>query len=134
MSDGVEDRYLDVLQNIELAIVSVYQEKPDIVDSSVDRALESLIRLYNAEISKRARPALRLGENDQLLFDRIYGMCEWRLGRSQAVPTKMEKNLPEPKRPEEMVTCLKRIRSSVKHWTKIGGRQGYLNFVSQYVG
>ena len=38
-----------------------------------------------------------------------------------------------PISPEEAVLCLKRIRKSIARWTKVGGRQGYLTFVSQYV-
>jgi hypothetical protein len=33
----------------------------------------------------------------------------------------------------ELVLCLKRIRKSIDFWTKEGGRQGYLNYVSEYV-
>ncbi|WP_155960635.1 hypothetical protein [Fischerella sp. PCC 9605] len=31
----VEDKHLDVLQNIEFAIVQVYQERPDLIDAEV---------------------------------------------------------------------------------------------------
>lgn len=34
---------------------------------------------------------------------------------------------------EKIVACLKRIKSSVKLWTKKGGRQGYLNFIEQHI-
>jgi hypothetical protein len=135
MSDSFEDRYLDVLQNIEFAIVSVYNEHPDLVDSNVDRALEALIRVYNAEANQRTPPALKLSEIDQTLFDRIRDMCEWRLGRGEAVQVETDTGefKPTPKTVEEIVACLKRIRLSVKRWTTQGGRQGYLRFVSQYV-
>jgi hypothetical protein len=132
MTDSFEERYLDVLQNIEFAIVSVYKEHPNLADSNVDRALEGLIRVYNAEASKRTLPILKLSEIDQSLFERIQAMCDWRLGRGEAVETEAGEFKPEPKTVEEIVACLKRIRLSVKRWTTQGGRQGYLKFVSQY--
>ena len=39
----------------------------------------------------------------------------------------------QPKTPEEILACLKRVRTSVKRWHKSGGRRGYLDFVSQYI-
>jgi hypothetical protein len=135
MPDTFEDRYLDVLQNIEFAIVSVYNEHPDLVDSNVDRALEGLTRVYHAEANQRTPPTLKLSEIDQTLFDRIQDMCEWRLGRGEAVQVQTDTSefKPTPKTVEEIVACLKRIRLSVKRWTTQGGRQGYLRFISQYV-
>lgn len=34
---------------------------------------------------------------------------------------------------DEIIACLKRIRKSIEHWNRRGGRQGYLNFASQFV-
>jgi len=130
MSEAFEDRYLDVLQNIEFAIVSVYNENPDLADANVDRALEGLIRQYNAEVNNRSRPKVTLAEADQPVFERVHEMCEWRLGRSEGPHAEMDL---EPLSLEEVVACLKRIRLSVKRWTTQGGRQGYLRFINQYV-
>ena len=33
---------------------------------------------------------------------------------------------------DEVIACLKRIRSSIKLWTKDYGRQGYLHYVEQW--
>mgnify|MGYP001600389697 CR=1 FL=1 len=37
-----EDEYMDVLQNIEMAIVSVYRKHRDLVDYDVDKVLNLL--------------------------------------------------------------------------------------------
>jgi hypothetical protein len=29
----------------------------------------------------------------------------------------------------ELVPCFKRIRKSIRRWTKVGGRQGYLTYI-----
>jgi len=34
----------------------------------------------------------------------------------------------------DLLECLKRIRKSIRRWNREYGRQGYLKFVSQYVG
>ncbi len=40
---------------------------------------------------------------------------------------------PEPIPLEVLVTCLKRIRKSIKFWSKQGGRRGYLNYVDGFI-
>jgi hypothetical protein len=39
----------------------------------------------------------------------------------------------EPKTIDEIIACLKRIRKSINRWNKVGGRQGYLIFVSDFI-
>ncbi|MEZ4581262.1 MAG: hypothetical protein R3A10_06375 [Caldilineaceae bacterium] len=60
-------------------------------------------------------------------------ICDWRLGRGEIGDTKSRMPAPEPLTPEEMVACLKRLRRSVNMWTKRGGRQGYLEFVGDFI-
>ena len=133
-SEKFEERYMDVLQNLEFAIVSVYHEYPELADSNVDRVLEGLIRIYTAVLNQRPGPVLSFSELDQTLLSQIRGMCEWRLGHDGPQTQAGEKMIvSEPKTPDEIVACLKRIRKSVKRWTKQGGQQGYLRFVSRYI-
>jgi hypothetical protein len=136
MSIPFEEQYQDVLQNIEFAIVSTYRERPDeISDWSVEAALDALIRAYGAEHTGRTIRPARLSEAEQMIYDRVRGMCEWRLGREQLLAEQAPAILQEiePKTLDEIVACLKRVRTSVKRWHKSGGRRGYLDFVSMYV-
>ncbi|MCI0556840.1 MAG: hypothetical protein L0287_38360 [Anaerolineae bacterium] len=129
-----EDQYLDVLQNIEMAIVSVYREHKDLLDYDVDKVLNLLWTEYRHEQQGRATPAPRLGENAQLVYDRVKDMCEFRLGRSSNVKTKgWFKAKPTPISVAEIMDCLKRIRKSVNLWNKEGGRQGYLYFIDNNI-
>src|SRR5687767_4457157 len=64
MGEKFEERYEDVLQNIEFSIVRVHRERPDLLDYDVDAALEALISRYGAEARGRtprehALPGLR---------------------------------------------------------------------------
>ena len=136
MSIPFEQEYEDVLQNIEFAIVNTYRERPEeISDWSVEAALDALLRAYGTEHTGRMMRPARLSEAEQTIYDRVKRMCEWRLGREQLLvedaPPAMREI--EPKTLDEIVACLKRVRSSVKRWHKSGGRRGYLDFVSKYV-
>jgi hypothetical protein len=132
-----EETYLDVLQNIEFAIVSVYREKPDLLDYDVDKALNLLWTEYRNEKQDRTVPAPQFGVNAQRIYARVKSMCEWRLGRQKLEAEKdgqpVEMNL-KPLTLDEIMACLKRIRKSIELWTKQGGRQGYLYFIDNNSG
>jgi hypothetical protein len=130
-----EDKYLDVLQNIEFGIVRVYQQHPELTDWDVLDAVGALIRCYTAEARGKPRPKIRLSNLSHLVFDSVEAVCEWRLGREQLflddgepLDTKMI-----PKTEDEIIACLKRVQKSIRLWNKKGGRQGYLNFISEFV-
>ncbi|GAB4372246.1 MAG: hypothetical protein Kow00121_14430 [Elainellaceae cyanobacterium] len=131
---AVEEEHQDVLQNLEFAIVNVYRETPDLIDAEVLTAIESLIRTYGAEMQGKSigsRPLRGIGKE---VAEAVREMCEFRLGRIN--PTDPEGNaveVPSPISLEGLVDCLKRIQSSIKFWTKERGRQGYLNYVQQFI-
>src|SRR5258708_18063773 len=129
MRDDFSDRYLDVLQNIESSIVEYYGKHPSMTDHAVERVLENLTRVYSAEAKQHQATPPRLTVDDQGLYDAIKAMCEWRLGRStdQALDEKIS-----PKTVDEIIACLKRLRRSVKFWTKEGGMRGYLDYVEGF--
>ena len=134
---AVEDQYLDVLQNIEYAILSVYRENPDLLDYDVDKVLNLLWTEYRHEKQDKTTPAPQLGANAQRVYARVQSMCEWRLGRQKLEAEKdgqpVEMDL-KPLTLDEIMACLKRIRKSIELWTKKGGRQGYLYFIDNNSG
>lgn len=142
--EAFEEKYLDVLQNIEAGIVSVYRRHPQMLDWDALKAIETLIREYQAEQTDRPVPDVDLKALPQEVYDSVKAMCEWRLGRNQAqkeekkslfkLRSKKSDELPiEPKTREEIVLCLKRIRKSIERWNKRSGRQGYLDFISEFI-
>ena len=128
----VEDQYLDVLQNIEFAIISVYREQPGLRDSVVLRAIEALIDHYRAESRGQTPKPMKLPETEAVIFARVQEFCELRLGRGGLGMTP-ERWPAQDKTVEEIVACLRRIRKSVERWNKRGGQQGYVTFVSQFI-
>jgi hypothetical protein len=133
---AIEEDYLDVLQNIEAGILSVYRNNKQMLDYDAETAVNALVRDYQAE-QKSGQP-VQTALNDDLkrqLYSAVREMCEWRLGRSELVQDGKEVDLIEEDglSLEEMIACLKRIRKSIQYWTKQEGRQGYLNFVSEFI-
>lgn len=78
---ALEDRHLDVLQNIEFAIVSVYREQHDLRDLDVMRGLDALIDVYRAEVRGHTPKEVDLAEPEHTVFERTKAICEVRLGR-----------------------------------------------------
>jgi lysyl-tRNA synthetase class II len=130
-----EEEYLDVLQNIEFSIVKVYRQHPEMADWDALDAIEALIRSYTAEARGRSRPKIRFSDLSKLVFETVETMCEWRLGRERllAEDDKPSDVTMEPKTMDEIIACLKRVRKSIRRWNKESGRQGYLNFVSEFI-
>ncbi len=132
---AVEEEYLDILQNIESAIVLTYHDHPEMVDAHVIRALEAVIGSYRAEMAGRTAEEFSAAPVEADLYRAIRNMCEWRLGRigEEDLEADLPGPAPEPVKVDEIVLSLKRILKSVNGWNKSGGQRGYLTFIVQYV-
>ena len=135
MPEKFEDQYLDVLQNIEFALVSAYKAQAEMTDYDALAAVNALIRAYQSETRQQSVPVVTLDPVAQDAVDKVRAMCEWRLGRGGAVGLKarLQGVGMKPNTVDEIVACLKRIRRSIEKWNKHGGRRGYYNFVSEFV-
>lgn len=134
MAESFEDRYMDVLQNIESAIVGTYRQHPELSDRNVKDVLDVLIRSYQIEARGHSLPALRFSSATKELYENVRSICNWRLGKESLTdeggqPLELEIS---PQTIAGIIACLKRIRLSLKTH-KSGGRRGYLDFVSQFV-
>jgi hypothetical protein len=129
---ALEDVHLDVLQNIEFAIVSVYRKQHALRDVEVMRALDALIDVYRAKARGHTPKEVNLPEPENTVFQQAYTMCEFRLGRQEA-RTRIQVLFEGDKTESEILACLRKIRKSVERWNTRGGHQGYLQFVSEYV-
>ena len=130
-----EDDNLDILQNIEAAILSTYKDLGNFVDYSVMRALEATIDYYVAKKIKRNPRDFNLNEVAQVMSERIIAICDWRLGEAtlESDDGKEINAIGEPKTVQEIIDCLKRILKSVNFWNKRGGRQGYLDYIAKFL-
>ena len=129
---ALEDVHLDVLQNIEFAIVSVYRKQHDLRDVEVMRALDVLIEVYRAETRGHTPKEIRLAGPEGVVFQRAKEMCEFRLGRHETA-IRIQMPFEADKTAHDILACLRKIRKSVERWNKRGGQQGYLQFVSEFI-
>lgn len=134
---AIENRYLDILHNMETAIVQVDKTSKDLTDLEVMDALDDLMRAYTAEASGRNAPFMRLSPLKRQVFDAVKAMCEWRLGRNTlesvgGAPVPAEVN-PSPITLDEILICLKRVRLSAKRWNGSNGRRGYLEYIRNFL-
>jgi hypothetical protein len=161
-------QYETVLMNLELAIISVYREHPDLSDAEVDRALEFLERTIRTEATELNEiPAGLSNPLSQEVYRMVRMAADFQLGRltlvhadedeaedeaeaededaalldsdllnneaDEADEADEEEAEFEPVTAEEMRNCFKRIRRSIRHWTKEGGRQGYLKLINGFL-
>lgn len=131
----VED-YLDVLQNIETLVISVWKDYPDMTDYGVMRAYDAAIAHYKARALGRVAKPEPLNGADAEVFAAVRAICELRLdGKLDDVAPPPGDEPPMPPIPiEDLLACLKRLRKSVERWNRTGGSRGYLEFVGQFVG
>jgi len=130
---NVEEDYLDVLQNIEASIVTVHLQHRNLTDADTLACIESLIRRYTAEARGKAKPAITLNGLANDVNEKVELICEFRLGRVTLEKQPEEMQMIKPLTPDVMALCLKRIRKSIEFWTKKDGRQGYLNYIKEFV-
>ena len=123
--------HMDILMSLESLIVQIYRENPDLMDFEVKKAIEALERYYKAIDRKRRPPNITLKGNAESLRDILELICEWQLGNRN-----IQTNLPpieDPVTPTVIIKCLRRIKKSIEFWSKEAGRQGYLNYVSNFL-
>ncbi|SRR6266446_834266 len=123
------DKELEILQNLEFAILRVWRANQAMTDYTVMRAYDAAIAHYNALVRQHPPKTVNLSGLDVAVYEAVKDICEWRLGRT----TKPERPKVAPLPAEELVACLKRLRKSVERWNRTGGRQGYLQFIGQFV-
>ncbi len=139
---SIEEEYSDVLQNLEEAIIAHYRDSPELIDAEVETAISYLVKFYSAEVQGKTSSYREPKKLAKEVAQSVKQMCEWRLGReklevedesgqiTQIAAAEMELELLKS---EQIVACLKRIQSSIKFWSKKHGRQGYLNFVLEFM-
>lgn len=129
-NDPFLEKYMDVLQNIEMTILSIYGNNPGLADHNVDKALDGLVRVYQAETRGKNPPKLKFTELEQQIYDEVNTVCDIHLGRGELKINGKTVAI-EPRTVDEIIACLKRIRRSVGLWTKSYGIRGYLDFITE---
>jgi hypothetical protein len=136
MEEPFEERYRGVLQNIEGVLMPVYDQNPKMTDYGAIYVMETLIKVFNAELQGRTAAIPQFQPHEQEAFDSVRAVCEWRLGRGKMTDEKgreIDMRI-EPIAIEEIIACLKRIHKSIQFWQRRGGRRAYYEYVKQFTG
>lgn len=134
MPDDFTEQYQNILHSIEEIVVKIYREHPDLADFQVDKVFSELTREYAAAARNRTPPRLRLSGLQEVLYPQVKKICDFYLGGAKAydAETGEEMEIPIAYTHDEIIACLKRLRRSINLWTQDFGRQGYLNYVTQF--
>jgi hypothetical protein len=123
---------LDILQNLEFAIVEVWRAHSEMTDYTAQRAYEEARKFYRVEQRGSPPKPPALTGLDAIAFDAVKTMCEFRLGRSASPPSEPEIPV-SPITVEKLIACLQELAKSVARHTRSGGRQGYLKFIDEFL-
>jgi hypothetical protein len=135
MAESLVEEYMDVLQNIEFALVQAYDRNPNLTDTGTIYAVETLIKVYTGELRGRDVALPQFKPEEREAYDEAKAMCDLRLGRTSMEDEKGKKVgvEGEPLTLDEIIACLKRVLKSINTWYKRGGRRGYYEFVRQFI-
>jgi hypothetical protein len=122
----IEEEHMDVLQNMEAAIVILFRHEPNLLDYDVDEAFDVLIHEYRLEQGGRPPKQHKMSPKAAMVHEVLRPVCEWRLGRTSE---RLTVNISI----DTLLNCLKRLKLSLKRWNGEGGRQGYLRFIDRFV-
>ena len=123
---------LDILQNLEFAVVEVSRAHPEMADYAAQRAYEAAFQLYRAEQRGHQPKPSNLTGLDATVFEALKAMCEFRLGRGPGLNTEPADPVP-PITVEKLTECLRELAKSVERHTKTGGHRGYLIFIDGFL-
>lgn len=119
---GSEDKYLDILQNIEFIIHKIYREQGNITDKNVETALDYLIEMGKAQMDLPSKFLTKLPPNVQNIVDAIDAILEMR-----ETFTKNKEQL------MDRLKCIYRILDSVRTHYDPKDDCSYLDFIGQFV-
>ncbi len=129
-----EDQHEPYLEALEATITTVARNHHELFDHHVDVVVDALIDQYVGEQLNRPPRNRTFKDPTQSLYAALWMTCEWCVGRGELPLGMDELNYASmPVETRILVGCLKRIKKSIKFWTKKGGRQGYLRYVEQFI-
>ena len=131
----VEEEFENVMLNIEMQIISVSNQDSKLTDWQVDKVFSAFLSKYKALSNGREVKEVTFNSPEKDLYLLIEGACDFFTGDSEEwgdghfiIELDAEKVSYE-----NMVAIFKRLRKSLNTWTKRGGSQGYIYYISQFI-
>ena len=133
---GLEDKHLDILQNIEYGIATTYREDPSVRDMDVIKALDALSRYYLQKNMGKNPELPDLEDKSMAIFDTVVQILKNRqkkLGKEEPKRPRFSRALREPTQNEIFLACIRKLGKSAKRWNKRDGERGYLDFIDNFI-
>ena len=122
---------LGVLRDFESTVITFWRAVPGLSDHAVARVYETAFQAYGAEQRGRRAFPHKLSGDDLVLFEQIRAAADYRLGRGPC-PASCSAGVPTQEL-ATIVKCLGELGKSVRSHAVNGGRQPYLQYVSQFL-
>jgi hypothetical protein len=132
MTQGMpNDEHLAVLETLEMNLSEYYAQNPQLIDIDVADAFHALVRHYKLRLENRSfNPNLK-GRSKEV-FEMLQTLADIFVSNGLYPVEDSSLETMQHYTLEDMLLCFKRLESSLKFWNKEGGRQGYLNYISQF--
>ena len=127
------DRNMDLLQNIEFAVVMIARKNPKILDQHISEAYTLLRKFYMGKVRGWDNPPQFPNDPDEAeLFSAIIEILNMRTGHMNS-PLKFKATMPSLDS-KVAADCFEKLISSVKKWSRGQKKsQRYLDFISKFV-
>lgn len=123
----------DVLYHLEMIVLRGWTRDPSLIDLEVADVFDALARRYVLEERGQSTKPLRLSTKAERLYEVVLEVSEALAGRRS--PPKETTRIPfrTDVQPSELAASFKRLSRSVATWSERGGRQGYLEYISEFL-
>jgi DNA mismatch repair ATPase MutL len=111
------EKYIEILQPIEVFISHYYRQHPEIYDSDVLHTYQALLKDIKTKLTKLAQPQHSLKSITNVLYEQ---------------QNRFLNKFQESYSLEEIQLCLKQLEKSVKFWSREHGSRGYLNYIYEF--
>lgn len=122
----LQEKYIFILEDIEASVIKYYRKYPDLTDHGVARIYDALSDHFSAISLNRPPKVFDLSDLETRILKSNVRICT-------AFMDEIPPDGAEPITPEIILSCLKTMKKSLQKWTKRYGRQGYLNFISNFI-
>ena len=131
---NLKDEDLPALRELESAVIAVWIRQPDMNDYAAGRAYEAAHQTYRSRLRNHEPKPPNLAGIDAETFGVVRDVCEKLLATGAEPMQGLPEGNTKPVAIEKLVDYLRELQRSVERHTKLGGRQGYLQFVRDHLG
>jgi hypothetical protein len=121
----------DVLYPIELAVLEAWEREPSLLDLEVADVFDALARRYTLEERGQTSRGPSLSPKAALVFETVSAVSEAQIGRQPPPQRNLRIAFRTDVTAAELARGFKRLSRSVATWSERGGRQGYLEYISE---